>query len=66
MTRLLTEDCPEKFVNAQKVDQLALNKAGEVVGQVAMQELMNDSTVTNSITSYVKYIDSDKIKSLFE
>lgn len=62
VTRLLAEDCASEFKSAQTTDPLALRKAFELVGQVAMQELMTNQNVKTSITSYVKYTDQNKIQ----
>ncbi|MCK5852616.1 hypothetical protein KAH27_06255 [bacterium] len=64
VTRLLVEDCSSSLVTAQKADPLALQKAFELVGQVAMQELMNNQEVTTAISSYANYADLNKISTL--
>ena len=61
VTRLLVEDCSSIFLTAQKADSLALEKAFEIVGRVAMQELMNNQEVTTAITNYANYADLNKI-----
>lgn len=61
ITRLLTEDCPRQLRKADKADPLALEQAFELVGKVAMQELMANQNVTKSITNYVHYLDQEKI-----
>ena len=65
MTRLLAENCASELKAAQKADPLAVERAFELVGKVAMQELMNDQSVMAAITNYAKYVDESKIKSLF-
>lgn len=65
VTRLLVEDCEHEFIVAQKRDPLAVEAAFEMVGKVAMQELMNSEDVTQSITNYVKYTDQKAISKLF-
>lgn len=65
VTRLFTEDCPEEAVLANKTDPLAIQKAFEFVGQVAMQELMRDQNVMSSISNYVQHTDQNKINALF-
>ncbi len=65
VTRLLVEDCEQEFIVAQKRDPLAVEAAFEMVGKVAMQELMNSEDVTQSITNYVKYTDQKAISKLF-
>lgn len=63
VTRLLAEDCSLELKAAQNSDPMAIQKAFELVGQVAMQELMANEGVMTRITSYVKYLDEDKISS---
>lgn len=65
VTRLFTEDCPKEAIAANKADPLAIQKAFEFVGQVAMQELMTNPNVMTSITQYIHYSDQNKINSLF-
>jgi hypothetical protein len=64
ITRLLTEDCPNELQSAQNADPLALKRAFELVGQVAMQELMADQNVMKAITNYSQYVDQQKINAL--
>ena len=61
ITRLLAENCPRDLQKAYSADPLAIQKAFELVGKVAMRELMTDQNVTKSISSYVRYIDEEKI-----
>jgi len=61
ITRILTIDCPKELKTANNADPLAIQKAFEVVGQVAMQELMANENVMKTITNYAKYTDQDKI-----
>ena len=64
ITRLLTKDCPNELKIANKADSLAIQKAFELVGKVAMQELMTDEKVTTAITSYINYVDQNAINKL--
>ena len=64
ITRLLTKDCPDELKIANKTDPLAIQKSFELVGQVAMQELMTNKNVMKAITNYAKYVDQKKINSL--
>lgn len=64
ITRLLTKSCPSELMAANKADPLAVKKAFEFVGQVAMQELMTNDDVMKTITSYAKYVDQEKIGNL--
>lgn len=64
VTRLFVENCPSQAKKAQKADPLAIQKAFEVVGQVAVQELMTNNTVTQAIINYANYADVKKIHAL--
>ncbi|MDO8465380.1 MAG: hypothetical protein Q7S46_09055 [Gallionella sp.] len=64
ITRLLTSDCPNELKIAYKSDPLTVQKSFELVGQVAMQELMTNQNVMKSITNYAQYADQKKINSL--
>ena len=65
ITRLLTEDCPTKAKFAiKKESSMALQSAFELVGRVAMQELMTNKDVTISMSGFEKYMDKDKLSSL--
>ena len=64
ITRLLTEDCPSEMKAAYKVNPQAIEKAFELVGQVAMQELMTNQAVTAAISSYVNYTDQERINKM--
>ncbi|GAB1266704.1 hypothetical protein [Aurantivibrio infirmus] len=64
VTRLMTEDCPKELQTANRANPRAIEQAFELVGQVAMQELMTNQNVTTTITNYVKYADQDKITKL--
>lgn len=61
ITRLLTEDCPTQLHAAYVSDPTAVRKAFELVGRVAMQELMTNQAVMKALTSYGKYTDKKKI-----
>lgn len=64
VTRLLAEDCASEFRTAQKANPLALQQAFEMVGQVAMQELMTNQSVTTAVSSYINYADQNKINAV--
>lgn len=61
ITRLLTVDCPTQLKTAQASDPMAARKGFEMVGKVAMQELMTNQDVVASITGYIPYVDQKKI-----
>ena len=64
ITRLLTVDCPAELTLANKADPLAIKKAFELVGRVAMQELMSNQATMKALTNYAKYTDQEKISAL--
>ena len=64
ITRLLVEDCPSELKLANDSDPLAMQNAFELVGQVAMQEIMTNQSVMRAITGYAKYADTEKISSI--
>jgi len=64
ITRLLTQNCPVELKTANEFNPQAIEKAFEFVGQVAMQELMTNKNVSNSLIGYLKYTDEDKIKEI--
>jgi len=59
--RLLVDDCASQLKIAQKTDPTSLQKAFELVGQVAMQEIMTHPDVTSAIGSYGRYLDQERI-----
>lgn len=62
--RLLAEDCASQLAQTRQADATAINKAFELVGRVAMQELMTNQQVTGAITNYAKYIDPRHMKAI--
>ncbi|MBU3020368.1 hypothetical protein [Aestuariibacter sp. A3R04] len=62
VTRLLGEDCPTQFKAAMAVDPMATQRAFELVGQVAMGELMQNEAVTRSISNYANHMDLSVIQ----
>ena len=65
VTRLFVEDCPKEAKAAQKADPMVAQKAFQLVGKVAMQELMTNQKVMSAITNYGIYTDQSKINALF-
>lgn len=62
MTRLVTVDCPNEFramVQNEGPDSVRL--AFETLGRVAMQELMSDRGVIQSIMDYTRFVDGAKL-----
>lgn len=64
VTRLLTKDCPTQLKAANAADPMALKKSFELVGRVAMQELMSNQNVMKSISNYANYADLETIGKL--
>jgi hypothetical protein len=64
ITRLLVKDCPEELKAANRANPLAVQQSFELVGQVAVQELMNDEHVLQAITNYSRYTDLETISAL--
>ena len=64
ITKLLTETCPAEMKKAQKDNPLAIQKAFEFVGQIAMQEIMADEATMKALTGYVQYVDEDAISKI--
>lgn len=64
VTRLLTVDCLAQTKAALKQNPNAVSEAFRVVGESAMQELMMDSKVKESIASYAKYLDPEAFHNL--
>jgi len=64
VTRLLADDCPVEMKAAYLINPQAIEQAFELVGQVAMQELMTNQAVTSSISSYINYTDQEKINNI--
>lgn len=65
ITRLLTEDCPKQTQAVMKLgNSMAMQSAFELVGRVAMQELMTNPNVAQSMASFEKYMDTAKISGL--
>jgi hypothetical protein len=66
ITRLLTENCPVQTKKAMKEEgSEAMKSAFELVGKVAMQELMTNKEVTDSFSGFEKFLDKDKFKAVF-
>lgn len=64
VTRLFVDNCPQEAKAAQAKDPMAIQKAFELVGQVAMQETMGDQGVMQTISNYAKFADMTKINKL--
>lgn len=66
VTRLLTENCKAqtKVALENEADGAPLKTTFGILGQLAMQELMNNSSVQAEFTRFAKYLDKEKFKSL--
>jgi len=64
VTRLLVDDCPTQLKAASKEDPRAVQKAFELVGQVAMKEIMTNQQVMDAISNYARYAEQDKISAV--
>lgn len=64
-TRLLAEDCAQEArLAVNEEGPVALQGAFELVGRVAMQELMTNQDVATSISNYGRYLDQEKLNSI--
>jgi hypothetical protein len=60
--RLVTESCAKEARDAyQKGGAVAFQSSFGVLGQLAMQELMSDRTVSESMSAFAKYLDEQKL-----
>ena len=66
ITRLMTENCPDETKAALQESSLAIQNAFQLVGQVAMQELMASQEVNIAISNFEKYLDQNDFSSLSE
>lgn len=65
VARLLAEDClSEARAGVKQEGQAAIVNAFELVGRVAMQELMTNKDVIQSIGEYAKYLDNEKMRQI--
>ena len=65
VTRLLTETCAAQLQAGYKEGgQLAIQNAFELLGKVAMQELMTNRNVMVSVEGYANFIDEKKLESV--
>ncbi len=65
LTRLLTEDCIAETKEAFSTEStLAFATAFELVGKVAMQELMTNTDVSTALTGYNEFVDLHKLGDL--
>lgn len=66
ITRLLSESCLQQTQAAVKQGgPTAVHGAFQLLGQLAMQELMSDGKVASSMSSFQKYVDQNKLNPIF-
>ncbi|PLY02551.1 MAG: hypothetical protein C0623_03560 [Desulfuromonas sp.] len=67
ITRLMTEDCPQTANAAFKEGGTSsIQYAFGIVGEVAMQELMTEPSVSQALGAFEKYLDQDKFDQTFQ
>lgn len=60
--RLVTESCAKEARDAYQLGgAVAFQSSFSVLGQLAMQELMSDRAVTESMSAFAKYLDEKKL-----
>lgn len=65
LERLLTESCRKQTQEALKYEgSAAMQQSFQVLGQVAMQELMTNAAVANGFAGFSKYVDKAKLEEL--
>ncbi|PKO48076.1 MAG: hypothetical protein CVU31_07555 [Betaproteobacteria bacterium HGW-Betaproteobacteria-4] len=66
ITRLITENCTAQVKLARNKDgSNALKDAFEIIGKLAMQELMSNPNVNSAFTTFTKYVDQNKFSAVF-
>ncbi len=65
LERLLTEACRKQTQEAVRYEgPIAIQLSFQVLGQVAMKELMSNKAVSAGFEAFVKYLDKAKIEGL--
>ncbi|MFK8029142.1 MAG: hypothetical protein AB8G18_02800 [Gammaproteobacteria bacterium] len=65
VTRLLADDCSAEAKSALETESsIALATAFELVGKVAMQELMTNKEVSVALSGFEKHLDKEKLEVL--
>jgi len=63
--RLLTQACRSETQAAVRYEgPIAFQLSFQVLGQVAMKELMSDKSVSSGFDAFVKYLDKAKLEAL--
>lgn len=64
-TRLLADSCPQQIKAAIRAGgPMAIQGAFQVLGQLAMQELMTDKDVMSAMSMLDRYLDKQKLATL--
>lgn len=67
VTRLLAESCPREVqAVARGEGPMAMRRAFETLGQLAMMELTSNKDVAASITKFERYVDRAKVTGVLE
>lgn len=67
VTRLMAENCPRELRAAFRSDGPSGAKAAfEYLGKMAMQELMADPQVNESVAGFEKYLDTAKVEKVLK
>ncbi|MBS1143423.1 MAG: hypothetical protein H6R14_829 [Proteobacteria bacterium] len=65
-TKLMTENCTQQVKQARdKEGSNALKDSFEIIGKLAMQELMSNPNVNAAFTTFTKYVDQGKFNAVF-
>jgi len=65
--KLMTESCKEKAAKALKYEGIAsIEQSFQVFGQIAGQEIFTNPDVAATMSSFEKYLDSNKLKEALE
>jgi len=65
ITRMLADDCPNETKTALKQEgSIAMQSAFELVGRVAVQELLTNQDVLVAMSSFERYIDKERLIAL--
>lgn len=66
VTKLMTETCASQTRLAHKEGGNAIKNAFEVLGKLAMQELMSDAGVSQSTQEFTRHLDAKKFESVLQ
>jgi len=67
LTRLMIEDCLEELKYAVAVEgEAVFMQSGEIMGRIAMQDIMTSPAVTQRIEGFTSHLDADAIDAAFD